>query len=114
VLNPCGAATWLITEPDPHDPDRLFGLCDLGFGTPKLGYLSRAEIEAVRRRFGLPLERDLWFTGDKLLSAYSEAARAEDRGATATEAAEGCRPELEFYTGSYNSPRGGGWARPKP
>ena len=36
-FNPCGAATWLITQMDPHEPDILFGLADLGFGCAELG-----------------------------------------------------------------------------
>jgi hypothetical protein len=27
LFNPVGAATWLITEMDPDEPDILFGLC---------------------------------------------------------------------------------------
>lgn len=76
---PDGAATWLISEADPDDPDRLFGLCDLGLGFPELGYVSLAEISAVRGRLGLPVERDLHFVGDKPLSAYAEEARKQGR-----------------------------------
>ena len=45
LFNPCGAAVWLITEMM-DDGDTLFGLCDLGFGSPELGYVSLAEIES--------------------------------------------------------------------
>ncbi len=38
LFTPDAAATWLISEADPDDPDRLFGLCDLGLGYPELGY----------------------------------------------------------------------------
>lgn len=75
IFNPCGAATWLITESDPDDPDRLFGLCDLGHGFPELGYVSRRELESTRVRFGLTLERDIHFTAEKTISAYAEDAR---------------------------------------
>lgn len=54
-----GSATWLITESDPDNADVLFGLCDLGMGSPELGSVSRAELEEVRGRFGLPLEREV-------------------------------------------------------
>jgi len=37
LYNPCAAATWLLTELDPDDPDIAFGLCDLGMGFPELG-----------------------------------------------------------------------------
>jgi hypothetical protein len=37
VFNPCGRATWLISEMDPEEPDLLFGLCDLGIPCPELG-----------------------------------------------------------------------------
>jgi hypothetical protein len=58
---PDGAATWLLTECDPDDPDRLFGLCDLGLGFPELGYVSLTEITELRGKLGLPVERDLHF-----------------------------------------------------
>lgn len=74
LFNPCGAATWLATELD-EDGDTLFGLADLGFGCPELGYFSISEIEAVRLPFGLGIERDGTFRGQFPLSAYAEAAR---------------------------------------
>ncbi|AWI86976.1 hypothetical protein C0214_00505 [Methylobacterium sp. DM1] len=39
LFNPLGPATWLICELD-ADGDTLYGLCDLGFGEPELGYVS--------------------------------------------------------------------------
>lgn len=74
---PWGAATWLITEFDGEDT--MFGLCDLGHGSPELGYVSLSELRSLRGPFGLTIERDLHFTGDKPLSEYVEAARAEGR-----------------------------------
>lgn len=44
VFLPDGAATWLLSECDSDDPDRLFGLCDLGLGEVELGYVSLAEL----------------------------------------------------------------------
>ncbi|RTL51769.1 MAG: DUF2958 domain-containing protein [Bradyrhizobiaceae bacterium] len=72
---PDGAATWLITEVDPDDPDRLFGLCDLGLGFPELGFVSLAEISSVKGRLGLHVERDAHFVTDKPLSHFVEEAR---------------------------------------
>lgn len=77
-FNPCGAATWLFSELD-SDHDTLFGLCDLGFGTPELGSASLSEIASVRLPFGLGIERDLHFTPRATLSVYAEAARAAGR-----------------------------------
>jgi hypothetical protein len=79
LFTPDAGATWLISEVDPDDPDRLFGLCDLGLGYPELGYVSLAEITSVKGRLGLPVERDLHFVADKPLSAYAEEARAKGR-----------------------------------
>jgi hypothetical protein len=45
LFNPCGAATWLLTELDPDDPDIGFGLCDLGLGSPELGSVRISELE---------------------------------------------------------------------
>ena len=74
LFTPDAGCTWLISEIDPDDHDRLFGLCDLGMGCPELGYVSLSELESVRGRLGLPVERDLWFEADKTLSAYADEA----------------------------------------
>lgn len=74
LFTPDAAATWLLTELDPDDGDRLFGLCDLGMQCPELGYVSMTELLSLRGRLGLPVERDLYFTADKPLSEYAEEA----------------------------------------
>jgi hypothetical protein len=82
VFNPYGGATWLLTESDPDEPDRLFGLCDLGMGEPELGYVLRSELEGLRISIGghgLPLERDQYFEADKTLSEYADAANQKGR-----------------------------------
>jgi hypothetical protein len=76
---PDANATWLLAECDPDEPDRLFGLCDLGLGSPELGYVSLAEIKEIRGRLGLPVERDLHFVADRPISAYADDARAKGR-----------------------------------
>jgi hypothetical protein len=78
-FDPCGAATWIITELMPADaegvePDILFGLCDLGFGCPELGYVSLSELQSVTNRLGLGIERDLYFKARYPLSVYAHAA----------------------------------------
>lgn len=75
LFAPDGAATWLLTELDPHDPDIAFGLCDLGIGFPELGSVSLSELASVRGRFSLYVERDLFFTASQPLSAYADDAR---------------------------------------
>ena len=79
LFTPDAGATWLLTELDPADPDRAFGLCDLGLGCPELGWVSLAEIASVRGRLGLAVERDLHFVADRPLSAYAEAAQFKGR-----------------------------------
>lgn len=74
-FSPVGAATWLATELD-ADGDTLFGLADLGFGCPELGYFSLSEIESLRLPFGLTVERDLFFASRHPLSVWADAARS--------------------------------------
>ena len=74
LFNPVGAATWLATELD-SDDDTLFGLADLGFGCPELGYFSLSEIASVRLPFGLGIERDIGFETPHPLSVWADAAR---------------------------------------
>jgi len=73
-FNPVGAATWLVTELC-EGGDAMFGLADLGFGCPELGYFSLTEITALRLPFGLRIERDIGFSGLVPLSLWADAAR---------------------------------------
>jgi len=73
-FNPVGAATWLATELG-EDGDTLFGLADLGFGCPEMGYFSLNEIRTIHLPFGLKIERDIGFDGRVPLSAWADAAR---------------------------------------
>ena len=79
LFTPDANATWLLTEIDPEDPDRAFGLCDLGLGSPELGYVSLAELAAVRGPMGLPVERDQHFDADGPLSRYAGEAQRTGR-----------------------------------
>ena len=75
LFTPDAQCTWLLTELDP-DGGLAFGLCDLGLGSPELGYVSLAELATVRGKLGLPVERDRHFAASKTISAYAEEARA--------------------------------------
>ncbi|WP_298242053.1 DUF2958 domain-containing protein [uncultured Bradyrhizobium sp.] len=75
LFNPCGAATWLLTELDPEDNDIAFGLCDLGMGSPELGPVRISELEEYTGPLSIGIERDLHFDPDKTLSEYAELAR---------------------------------------
>ncbi len=87
-FDPSGAATWLITEMLPDDPDILFGLCDLGMGFPELGNVSLSELQSIKGRLGLGIERDLYFKGEYPLSVYAEAAGEAERIIESGEALE--------------------------
>lgn len=79
LFTPDAGATWLLTEIDPDEPDRAFGLCDLGLGCPELGYVSLSELASVRGRFGLPVEIDRHFLARRTLSEYADDARVLGR-----------------------------------
>ncbi len=83
-FDPCGAATWLITQMDPEEPDILFGLADLGFGCPEFGSVRLSELRSVKGSLGLGIERDLHFETLYPLSVYAEAARLAGSIVTAT------------------------------
>ena len=74
LFHPLSAATWLASELA-EDGDALFGLADLGFGCPELGWFSLHEIESLRLPFGLRIERDLAFTTTLALSDWAAWAR---------------------------------------
>jgi len=73
---PWGGATWLISEMKQDNEDILFGLADLGFGTPELGYVSLSELSDISGPFGLKIERDINFEPDRSLTEYADDARA--------------------------------------
>ena len=73
-FSPVSAATWLATELA-EDDDTLFGLADLGFGTPELGSFSLAELASVRLPFGLGIERDIGFESRSPLSVWADWSR---------------------------------------
>lgn len=74
---PWAAATFLLTELD--DDGLFFGLSDLGFGTPELGYGSMDELWSVTGPGGLKVEQDLHWTAKHTLREYSQLARAAGR-----------------------------------
>jgi hypothetical protein len=74
LFTPDAQCTWLLTELDFEDPDIAFGLCDLGMGCPELGSVRISELESVRGKLGLPVERDLHFNASHTLSVYARAA----------------------------------------
>ena len=76
LFTPDANATWLLTELDSGDHDRAFGLCDLGLGCPKLGYVSIVELARLRGPLGLPVEVDTAIIADRPLSAYADIAQA--------------------------------------
>lgn len=49
--------------------------CDLGMGEPELGYVSLIELQSLRGKLGLPIERDQHFEATKPISAYTEEPR---------------------------------------
>lgn len=69
---PC---TWLLCDLHPNDEDIAFGLCDLGIGFPELGSVCISELTAIRRKIGLPVERDRYWKARGPISAYAAAAR---------------------------------------
>jgi hypothetical protein len=79
LFTPDAGATWLLTELDPQDPDRAFGLCDLGLGFPELGWVSIAQLQRVLGPAGAEIERDLYFRADKPISDYARQARIAGR-----------------------------------
>ena len=64
-FDPCGSWTWFATEFDGQDI--FFGLVD-GFER-ELGYFSLSELQSVRGKMGIGIERDLYFKPCRLSEA---------------------------------------------
>lgn len=79
LFTPDANATWLLTELNPDNPDLAFGLCDLGLGSPELGYVLLTELASIRGRLRLSVERDRWFASVEPLSVHLQRARERGR-----------------------------------
>lgn len=65
-FDPCGRYTLYVVEANPAGDDwELFGYCvsPLGADCDEWGYAALSELQSVRGRFGLGIERDLHFSG---------------------------------------------------
>ena len=67
-FDPTGSWTWYATEFDGED--LFFGFVE-GFER-ELGYFSLVELETTKVRFGLGIERDLWWTPKPLREVAPE------------------------------------------
>jgi len=81
LFTPWTNCTWLISEMVETDGDDtvLYGLCDLGQGSPELGYVTLGELQDAKGPFGLRIERDRWFTATKTVGEYAADAREKGR-----------------------------------
>jgi len=79
LFTPDGAATWLLSEIFPDDPDIAFGLCDLGVGCPEFGTVRISELESARGTLGLPIERDRHFEPTMTIGGYGLHASRDGR-----------------------------------
>jgi hypothetical protein len=74
-FNPTGVGTWYATEYDPESKT-FFGFVSIfGDWNDEWGYFSLAELESYRGRFGLGIERDLYF-GEKRISEVAPHAKS--------------------------------------
>lgn len=59
-FNPCGAATWYVTEYDP-ETQICFGYVT-GLGHDEWGSFSLSELQSIKTKpLGIGIERDKWF-----------------------------------------------------
>jgi hypothetical protein len=77
LFTPLAKSVWLLSQIDPNDKDKAYGLCDEGDGRPTLNHVS---LEDLAHRFGhLSVRWDDKFQADRPLSAYADAARKAGR-----------------------------------
>jgi Protein of unknown function (DUF2958) len=70
---PTGIAKWLVSEI--VDEETAFGLCDLGFGYPELGYIHLPDLEECDKSFMFGIDRKTQVLPNFPMSVYAEAAR---------------------------------------
>jgi hypothetical protein len=69
-FNPTGSGTWYATEYDPES--RVFFGYVTGLGFDEWGYFCLDELESIRLRFGLKIERDLYFEPQRISEAVPD------------------------------------------
>ena len=79
LFTPLAESVWLLSQIDARDPDKAFGLCDEGDGSPHLGPCEPAGPRQPVRSSVLPVRWDPDFTADRPLSSYASDARKAGR-----------------------------------
>lgn len=70
-FDPCGAATWYITEGQWEGEDfMMFGLCYIH--EPELGYVVLGELQEYKGPLGLGIERDKFWSPKRLSEVKAE------------------------------------------
>ena len=75
IFDPTGFRTWYIMNQDPKDTDYLWGIV-YGF-EPEIDSISLSELQSVKGRAGLGLERDKYFTPMKAGELYEKLLNGE-------------------------------------
>jgi len=73
-FNPTGAGTWFATEYDPKSKTFYGFVSIFGDWNDEWGYFSLEELESYQGRFGLGIERDIYF-GEKRMSEVAPQAK---------------------------------------
>ena len=72
-FNPNGAGTWYATEYDPESKE-FFGYVSIfGDWNDEWGSFALSELESYRGKFGLGIERDLYFEEKKISEVVPSA-----------------------------------------
>lgn len=69
-FDPTGEWQWFLMNQDPKDPDYLWGIVK-GFEV-EMGSFSLSELEAIKRPYGLGIERDRFFKPMKAQDVYNK------------------------------------------
>ena len=64
LFDPCGSATWYLTEYDPVE--KITFSYVVGLQVDEWGYTSLIELESIERPYGLTIERDWYFVQKRL------------------------------------------------
>jgi hypothetical protein len=73
-FTPWASCTWLVTEIDPDEPNRLWVLADLGLDCCEYGTVWLTDLLELRGPAGLRIERDRHWKPQGPISAYIRAS----------------------------------------
>lgn len=75
-FDPCSSWTWFVMNQDPEDPNYLWGIVKSPYAIEE-GSFSLADLQKIKNKFGLGMERDKFWTPRKAIDVWNELHKSK-------------------------------------